>query len=110
MYCVRFQNALSKNYPHDTQPINHLEDDVDECEETNIALMTEDFDKNEILVVEASKSAVIDTACIKTVTGEKWYQNFKTNLPKHSITQIKSFPSETIFRYKDGSKVKSRKV
>ena len=33
---------------------------------------------NEFFVVEASKSAAIDTACTKTVAGEKWYQNFKT--------------------------------
>ena len=34
---------------------------------------------NEFFVVKASKSAAIDTACTKTVAGEKWYQNFKTD-------------------------------
>ena len=71
-----------------THTANVLEDDVDKCEKVNIVLMTEDLDKNEIFVDEASKSAVIDTASTKTVAGEKWYQNFKTNLPSNYIAQI----------------------
>ena len=69
-------------------------------------LMTEDLDKKEIFVVETSKSAVIDTACTKTVAGKKWYQNFKTNLPNDYVAQIESFPSETVFKFGDGRKVK----
>ena len=64
------------NCPHNTQSANALEYDVDKYEEVNIVLMTEDLDKNESFVVEASKSAVIDTACTKTVAGEKWFSNF----------------------------------
>ena len=70
--------------------------------------MTEDLDKNEIFVAEASKSAVIDTACTKTVAVEKWYQNFKTNLPSNYIAHIESFPSDTVFKFGDGRKVKSK--
>ena len=87
--------------------VNVLEDDVDECEDVNIVLMTEDLDKNKIFVVEASKSAVIDTACTNTVAGEKWYQNFITNLLNNYIAQIESFPSEAVFKFGDGRKVKS---
>ena len=87
--------------------VNVLEDDVDECEDVNIVLMTEDLDKNKIFVVEASKSAVIDTARTNTVAGEKWYQNFITNLLNNYIAQIESFPSETVFKFGDGRKVKS---
>ena len=43
----------------------------DEFEEINVVPMTEEVDKNEIFVAEASKAAVVDTACTKTVTGEK---------------------------------------
>ena len=66
------------NCPHNTESVNVLlEYAVDKCEEVNIVLMTKDLDKNEISVVETSKWAVIDTACIKTVPGEKWYQTLK---------------------------------
>ena len=69
---------------------------MDECEEVNTVLMTEDLDKNKIFVVEASKSAVINTTCTETVAGEKWYQNFNTNLPNNYVAQIESFPSEKV--------------
>ena len=57
---------------------NHTDGVVEEVEsveykfeEINVALMTEEVDKNEIFVAEASKAAAVDTACTKTVTGEK---------------------------------------
>ena len=46
-----------------------------ESEEINIVLMTEEIDKNEIFIAEASKLAVVDTSCTKTVAGEEWYMN-----------------------------------
>ena len=36
----------ANNCLHNTQSVNVLEDDLDECEEVNIVLMTEDLDKN----------------------------------------------------------------
>ena len=45
--------------------------DDDSSGEINIVLITKEDDKSEIFVAEASKSAVIDTACTKTVAGEK---------------------------------------
>ena len=60
-----------KNCPHNTQSVNVLEDALDECEKVNIVLMTEDLDKNEIFVVEASKSAAIDkNSCGKKIVSK----------------------------------------
>ena len=59
----------------------------DSSEEINIVLMTEKIEKSEIFVAEASKSAVIDTACTKTVAGKQWFDNFKANLTKHSLDE-----------------------
>ena len=78
----------ANNCPHNTQSVNILENDLDEYEEVNIVLVTEDIDNNKIFVVEGSKSAVTDTSYIKTVVGEKWYQNFKSNLPKNYISNL----------------------
>ena len=63
--------------------------------------MTKDLDKNKTFVVETSKSAVIGKACTKTAAGEKWDQNFKTNLLNNYVAQIQSFPLETAFKFGD---------
>ena len=69
--------------------------------------MTEKIEKSEIFVAEASKSAVIDTACTKTVAGKQWFDNFKANLTKHSLDEIQYFPSSISFKFGDGRKVQS---
>ena len=76
-------------------------------EEINIVLMTEKIEKSEIFVAKASKSAVIDTPCTKTVAGKQWFDNFKANLTKHSLDEIQYFPSSTSFKFGDGRKVQS---
>ena len=79
----------------------------DSSEEINIVLMTEKIEKSEIFVAEASKSAVTDTACTKTVAGKQWFDNFKANLTKHSLDKIQYFPSSTSFKFGDARKVQS---
>lgn len=54
-------------------------------------LITEEADKAEILIVEASKSVVIET--------------FKTNLTKDTSKEIHVFPSISSFKFGDGQKV-----
>ena len=47
-------------------------------EEVNIILITNEF---EILISEMETNAITDTACMKTLSGEKWFLNFlKWNL------------------------------
>ena len=46
--------------------------DNDLLEEASIVLITENLLKPEIFVAVASKSAVIDTSCTKTVAGKQW--------------------------------------
>ena len=86
------------------------ESDQENCEEVNVALMTQeytDFDKSEVFVAEASKPPVIDTACTKTVAGNTWFENFKSNLTEKTFKEIEIFPSNTNFKFGDGRKVKS---
>ena len=71
--------------------------------------MTENITNEEILVLEASKSAVIDTACTKTVAGEQWFVNYKSNLTADSIKNIKIFQSNTKFKLGDGEQVSAVK-
>ena len=96
--------------PHRSeQNVNILEDDDDNLEEINIVLMTEKFSKTEIFVAKASKSAVIDTACTKTIAGEKWFTNFKSNLTDDSIKNIEIYQSNTKFKFGDGRQVTATK-
>ena len=82
-----------------------------ESEEINIVLITEEIDKNEIFIAEASKLAVVDTACTKTVTGEECYMNYIKDLLCELKSQIKFVESNTLFKFGDGHKVFSyRKV
>ena len=48
-----------------------------------------------------------DTACTKTVAGQIWFENFKSNLTEHTLNETESFPSNTSFKFGDGRKVKS---
>ena len=91
------------------QNINVVEDQESDTEEVNIILMTENITNEEILVLEASKSAVIDTACTKTVAGEQWFVNYKSNLTADSIKNIKIFQSNTKFKLGDGEQVSAVK-
>ena len=71
--------------------------------------MTGNITNKEILVLEASKSAVIDTACTKTVIGEQLFVNYKSNLTDDSINNIKIFQSDTKFKFGDGKQVSAVK-
>ena len=70
--------------------------------------MTENITNKEIFVLEASKSAAIDTACTKTVVGEQWFVNYKSNLTENTIKNI-FFPSDTKFKFGDGKQASAIK-
>ena len=65
-------NILEQKAPQNELPENY--NSFEQYEEINIVLITEEINKNEIFVAEACKSAVVDTACTKTVAGEIWYK------------------------------------
>ena len=57
------------------------------------------------LWAEASKSAIIDTACTKTVAGEKLFKNYTSNLAEKARKEILTYPSNTSLTFGDGRKV-----
>ena len=51
-------------------------------------------------MAEASKSAVIDAACTKTVASEKWFKkNYTSNLTKKARKEIITYPSNTSLKF-----------
>ena len=56
-------------------------------------------------------SAVIDTACTRTVCGEKWLEDYTSGLPQSELLKIDDKQSARPFRFGDGKVVYStRKV
>ena len=100
--CPHKSNYQSVNI---SQEVSSDTENENESEEINIVLMTEKIDKNEILIPEASKLPVVDTACTKIVAVEEWYMNYIKDLPCELKSQIKSVESNTWFKFGDGHKV-----
>ena len=57
------------------------------AEDINIVLITEEIDKVEIFVAEASKFVLIDRVCTKIVANKKWFEYYKLNLPEKGKTR-----------------------
>ena len=83
--------------PHksNTNVVNITEGDNDDSpdEEVHIALMTNN--EYEILINEMQTNPIIDTACTKTVSGEKWFFNYMNCLDKKAINLIEIKPSRS---------------
>lgn len=65
-----------------------------EIEEINILFITKEIDKNEILLAETTKLAVVDRVCTKILAGEEWYTSYIKDLSdklKHQIKTINFF-------------------
>lgn len=95
-WCIACNSTVywASNCPHNPQSANILEDKPDSCEEVNIVLITEDLEKNKVFVVGKSKIEAINTICTKTVPVEKWYNNFRNNLPNDFKAKIENLPNE----------------
>ena len=56
-----------------------------------------------------SCSAVIDTACSKTVAGKEWFNNYTKMLDDTSLNKIDLFQSHTPFKFDAARKIMSEK-
>lgn len=63
----------------------------------------------EIFMTESLGSAIIDTACTRTVCGEKWLENYVDGLTQDQVNQLMQTetPSCRPFRFGDGNLVYS---
>lgn len=92
--------------------LTNVEGSKDNVEECNITLFSDESTSDtQIFMVEALGSAVIDTACTRTVCGEKWLADYVSGLPQRELMKIKDEKSARPFRFGDGKLVQStRKV
>ena len=93
------------NCPEKSERV-HLSEDVPPSEEgvesVNITLLTQ----SEILIAESYGTAILDTACTKTVCGKSWLKNFVEKGGKVLSTQKSHRP----FKFGHGSLIYSDKV
>ncbi|XP_078490921.1 uncharacterized protein LOC144747058 [Ciona intestinalis] len=80
-----------------------------EPENVAVTLQTND-DKMEVLSNEAENHAVVDTACTKTVCGQKWFTKFIKSLKNENKINVKTYPSKSSFVFGDGMKVISHRA
>ena len=68
--------------------------------------VAQNISEYEIFVLEDEMSAVIDTACTKTVAGEPWFKNFYERLDDSLLdeNEIEIYSSVTPFKLGDGKK------
>ena len=95
-----------KDCPHDKSE----EYEIDETETCNFTLLAKELSTQyDVLTIESLGTAVIDTACTRTVCGEKWFNNFVENMRESDRYKMKIIPSRKVFKFGDGKTVKSCK-
>ena len=61
--------------------------------------------KLEGLLSESFGTAVLDTACSRTLTGKLWLEEYKATLSEKDKALMKTYPSDTSFVFGDGKQV-----
>ena len=96
-----------KDCPHKEDVHEAVCENQEETRDCNITLLVRDVDPSEVLMCEAFSTAVVDTACTKTVCGQQWLNNYIDLLDDDQKLQVKRKPSDHIFRFGDGQQVQS---
>lgn len=102
----------AKDCPHREENVKITEDKTGEVEECNITLYTKESPTDaEIFMTECFGSAIIDTACTRTVCGQEWLDNYCTVIKKDTVKAMKKteIQSHRPFRFGDGKVIYSVK-
>ena len=65
--------------------------------------------KQEILVSESDKCALLDTGCSTTVCGQRWFNNYVEHLSDYEKSLIGDYHTDATFTFGDGKTVNSSK-
>ncbi|XP_014051020.1 uncharacterized protein isoform X1 [Salmo salar] len=100
-----------KDCPHKNEQVKLTEENVNtDIEQCNITLFSnESASDTEICIVESLGSAVIDTACTRTVCGAKWLDSYVSELNMKEVQNMIDIPSNRAFKFGDGRIVHSTK-
>ena len=92
-----------KDCEHNTE---RTEDSKDE-NSCHLTLFTKEVDL--VFVMESYGSAVVDTACTRTVCGRNWYDQYFSTLNTEEKSDVVEETSNRTFRFGDGANVVSAK-
>lgn len=101
----------AKDCPNKCDSVKFTEDKTD-VEECNITLYTKESPTDaEIFMTECFGSAIIDTACTRTVCGQEWLDNYTTVSGKKNVKSMRKteIQSHRPFKFGDGKVVYSVK-
>ena len=105
-----------KSCPHKYHEVKLTENHEDEStttETVNITLYLSsqpNLSPQSVFVAEAFNTAVIDTACTKTVCGSNWLHQYVESLDDESQKEIICSESKTPFKFGDGKTVYSNQL
>lgn len=100
-----------KDCPHKNEQVKLTEENVNtEREQCNITLFSnKTASDTEIIIVESLGSAVIDTACLRTVCGAKWFDSYVRELNMKEVQNMSDTSSNRAFTFGDGRLIHSTK-
>ena len=83
---------------------------VEEAEDCDIVMFAKEIQNHNIVfMTESFGSAILDTACTRTVCGSKWLYDYIESLDKEDRESIREEKSERVFRFGDSSQIKAVK-
>jgi len=103
----------AKDCPHANKNVNMTENVEKHSEETvHMTLMTEaklldKISNQDVLVMEACNTAIVDTACTKTVCGKEWLQYMLDSLSSEELKSVEIKKSHMPFKFGDGRIINS---
>lgn len=88
--CIVYQSTYhwAKDCPNKKNEQVRITED-ENVDEVNITLFTDDpMSDAEVFITESLGSAIIDTACTRTVCGEKWLDSYVDDLSQEQIDEL----------------------
>ena len=106
----------ARNCPHSdwedtvSLPCHESQSSGESVYDANLVLLNlEECKTNESSLLEQTVgSAILDSGCAKSVCGSIWYQCYLDTLPKHVASTLRPAKSESVFRFGNGSEIKSK--
>ena len=95
----------AKDCPH--KDVKYVEEEAEDCD---IVMFAKEIQNHNIVfMTESFGSAILDTACTRTVCGRKWLYDYVESLNEEEKKGIREEKSERVFRFGDSSQVKAVK-
>ena len=101
--CIICESVLhfARDCPHSYENLNKLDSVV------QAALFTGQKEELSILLSESINSAILDSGCSSTVAGKQWITCYIDSLTKKELLEVNRSPSDTVFKFGGGEKMKS---